>query len=456
VTDLARLSAAELLAGYAARTFSPPEVMESLARRIEDVEPRLSAFVTLTLDEAAAGAAAAEARWQAGTHRPLEGVPFAVKDLFDTAGVRTTYGSPMFAEHVPTSDAEAVRLANEAGAILVGKTSTHEFAWGITGYNAHFGTGRNPWNLSYVSGGSSAGSGAALAADEVPLALGSDTGGSIRVPAAFCGVVGLKPTYGRVSAAGVFPLAPSLDHVGPLARTPRDARLFLSVLAPAEPVPARADVRGLRIGICADLVPVEPDPAVRRALDDTIAILAGLGCESVEVDFDGAAGIRGIHAAVQQVEALRTHRDAGLWPQRRSEYGEDVGGRLAAAETVTFDDYVEAIAAREQLRARFDRLFDAVDLLVTPVSPASPVEWGLEDLEHLGERRLFRDLVLPLSTPQDVVGVPACSVRAGFDEHGVPVGVQLTGPRGSEAALLAAADAFFHATPELQGRRPEI
>jgi aspartyl-tRNA(Asn)/glutamyl-tRNA(Gln) amidotransferase subunit A len=456
VSDLTSFSAVELLDGYASRRFSPVGVIEALAERIEAVEPSLKAFVTLALDEAAAAAEVSEARWRAGTQRPLEGVPYAAKDLFDTAGLRTTYGSPMFADNVPARDAEVVRLARETGAILVGKTSTHEFAWGVTGANRHFDTGRNPWNLEVVSGGSSAGSAAALAADLVPLALGTDTGGSVRTPAAFCGVVGLKPSYGRVSVEGVFPLAPSLDHVGVLARTPADVRLLLDARQSAHSTSSARDLRGIRLGLCGDLVPVEPAPAVSRACEDATAVLVGLGARTVEAAFANAAGIRDVFATIQQAEALRTHRDAGLWPGRRSEYGEDVRGRLAAAEAVTFDAYVAATAAREQIRAEFDRLFDAVDLLLTPVSASGPVAFGAEELEHLGERRQFRDLVLPLTTPQNLAGLPACTVRAGFDEQGLPIGVQLTGARGAEATVLAAAEAFVAATPELQSRRPVL
>jgi aspartyl-tRNA(Asn)/glutamyl-tRNA(Gln) amidotransferase subunit A len=454
VTELAHVSAGDLLTGYRARAFTPREAIEAVARRIEAVEPALKAFVAQGLDEAVAAAETSGRRWQEGAARPLEGVPFAVKDLFDTTGLRTTYGSPIFAEHLPGADAEAVRLLEEAGAILVGKTSTHEFAWGITGYNPHFGTGRNPWRLDRVAGGSSAGSAAALAADEVPLALGSDTGGSIRVPAAFCGVVGLKPTYGRISAAGVFPLAPSLDHVGPLARTPADVMLALGVLAP--PVQQPRPLHGLRIGACPELMPVEPTAAVRRAAEGSVAVLVELGLEATAARLEGPVDFRALHAVIQQTEALRSHREAGLWPGRRDEYGADVRARFEGAESVSFGDYVAAIAEREALRTRFGRLFERVDLVLTPVSPCPPVEWGLDELDHLGERRLFRDLVLPVTTPADIVGVPACAVRAGFDDDGLPIGIQLTGPPGSDATVLAAAAALYEATPEIQRRRPEL
>ena len=268
VSDAVHLSAGQLLAAYRALELSPVEAVDELADRIGELDPLVGAFTTLCLERAREEAQAAEAAYRRGdTDRPLLGVPIAAKDLFDSAGVRTTYGSPMFGDHVPAADAAALRLAREAGAILVGKTQTHEFAWGISSVNLLMGTSRNPWSPDRMSGGSSGGSAVALATHLVPLALGSDTGGSIRVPSAFCGTVGLKPTYGRISAAGVLPLARSLDHPGPMARTPADAGLLLAAIAGLDPHdPATEDkplgdlageleagLEGLRIGLCPDL-----------------------------------------------------------------------------------------------------------------------------------------------------------------------------------------------------------
>jgi aspartyl-tRNA(Asn)/glutamyl-tRNA(Gln) amidotransferase subunit A len=456
VSELARASACELLAGFEARAFSPVEALNAIARRIESVEPALHAFATLTLDRALKEAAVAAARWENGTARPLEGVPFAAKDLYDTRGIATAYGSPIFAGHVPADDAEAVRLLRAAGAILVGKTTTHEFAWGVTGCNRHFGTGRNPWSLAHVAGGSSAGSAAALAADEVPLALGSDTGGSIRIPAAFCGVAGLKPTYGLVSTAGVFPLAHSLDHAGPMARTPADLRIAFAALVPATWQATPRDVRGLRVGVCAAPAGVQPTAGVERAVEEAGGVLAGVGCTTAEVEVEVDDSARRAFAVIQQVEALAVHRRAGLWPARRDEYGDDVRGRLEGAESVTLDEQVAAGIERERLRARFERLFDVVDLLLLPICSCPPVEWGLDELDHLGERRPIRDVVLPVTSPVNLAGVPACAVRGGLDDGGLPIGLQLVGPRGSDATVLAAADAYSDATPDLQQRRPTL
>jgi len=436
-SELTSATALELLAGYRQRAVSPVEVVDALAARIEVVEPRLKAFATLTLDEARAQAVRAEQAWARGTARPLEGVPLAVKDLFDT------------------KDAVAVRIAREAGAIVLGKTSTHEFAWGISGWNPHFDHGRNPWLLDRVAGGSSAGSGAALAAWEAPLALGTDTGGSIRAPAAFCGVVGLKPTFGSVPADGVFPLASSLDTVGPLARTPADAALLWSVLA-GRHLEVDPDVSGLRVATSPGLMSLEPIPAVRTALEHVLTTLESVGATRVEVALPDSRELFEVFGIIQQTEALQAHRRRGLWPDRRDEYGADVRSRLENAESITPEDYVGATSRREWIRAAWTAAFRDVALVATPVAPLSPSRLGEEEVEFFGETKLFRRLMLRYTTPQNLAGLPACSVRAGFDALGIPIGIQLAGRPGAEATVLAAAQAFFDATPALQDRWPEF
>jgi len=471
VTELHELSAAALVEGYRDGVFSPVEVVDALARRIETLDPALGAFSALCLDRARGEAVAHEQAWVAGAPAgPLAGVPFGVKDLFDSAAVRTAYGSPMFADHVPGADAEAVRRARAAGAIMVGKTQTHEFAWGITSVNTLMGTSRNPWAPDRVSGGSSGGSAVALAADLVPLTLGSDTGGSIRVPSAFCGTVGLKPTYGRVSAAGVFPLARSLDHPGPMARTPADAALLLEAVAGVDAAdPATRDVplggpsddlarglAGLRVGVCPDLHLVTLSPDVQQAFDGVVRAAADLGAVLTEVRLSEAELAYPAFGTIQRAEALFTHTQAGLYPARQAEYGDDVRGRLEQATRVKLPDYLAASADRERLRAAFARVFGEVDLLLTPVSAGSPVPIGDERVVHLGVELDFRELVMSYTVPQDLTGLPACTVRAGFDALGIPVGVQLTGPRWSEGLVVRGAHALHAATPEIQARRPDV
>jgi aspartyl-tRNA(Asn)/glutamyl-tRNA(Gln) amidotransferase subunit A len=441
-----------------------------LAARIGAVDELLGGFTALCLERALQEARDSEAAWARGEARALEGVPFGVKDLFDTEGVRTAYGSPMFASNVPARDAEAVRRARKAGAILVGKTQTHEFAWGITSVNRALGSAHNPWALDRVSGGSSGGSAVVLAAGEVPIALGSDTGGSIRVPAAFCGVVGLKPTFGRISGAGAWPLARSLDHPGPMARSPADAALLLEALSgvdPADPVTedvllgnVRGDLErgldGMVVGLCEDLHRVPLARGVGNVFEATLRTLEAAGGRLVEVALPEAELVLPSFRTIQSAEALDTHRRAGLYPARRDEYGEDVRSRLDAAVGVTVEQYLAASADRQRVRAGFARLFASCDVLVTPVSAGSPVSVGDETVMHDGVELTFRDLVMSYTTPQDLAGLPACSVRAGFDALGIPVGVQFTAGPWQEGCVLRAAQGLFDATPEVQQQRPAL
>jgi aspartyl-tRNA(Asn)/glutamyl-tRNA(Gln) amidotransferase subunit A len=459
-----------LLGEFASRRLSPVEVVDACAARIEAVDSRVGGFTALCLDRARTEARASEAAWGRGEARPLEGIPFGVKDLYDSEGVRTAYGSPMFTDHVPARDAEAVSRAREAGALLVGKTQTHEFAWGITSVNEALGSARNPWSPDRVAGGSSGGSGVVLAAGEVPLALGSDTGGSIRIPAAFCGIVGLKPTYGRISAARAWPLARSLDHPGPMATTPADAALLLEAVAgvdaddPSTVDAPLGDVRGelrrgldgLVVGICADLelVPLAAD--VRDVVDRAVRTLESAGARLVELELPEAGLVLPTFRTIQSAEALETHRRAGLYPARRDEYGADVLERLDAATEVTLEQYLVASADRERVRAAFAHLLRSCDVLLTPVSAGSPLPIGEESVVHEGRELTFRDLVMSYTTPQDLVGLPACAVRAGFDALGMPVGVQFTAAPWQEARVLRAAQGLWDAIPEVQARRPEL
>jgi aspartyl-tRNA(Asn)/glutamyl-tRNA(Gln) amidotransferase subunit A len=447
MSALHELSAGELLAGYRERDFSPREVVDALADRIADLDPALGAFNELCLDRARH-----EADAGLGGDGPLAGVPFAAKDLFDSEGVRTTYGSRMFAEHVPERDAAAVAALRAAGAILIGKTQTHEFAWGVTSINDAMGSSRNPWDTSRVPGGSSGGSAVALAARMVPLALGSDTGGSVRIPAAFCGVTGLKPTYGRVDARGVWPLAPSLDHVGPMARTPDDLALALGVLDGGGAVPAGApSLAGTTVAVCPDLHLTSPEPAVEGALRDAVAVLESLGARVEERPLPEAELVAPAFAALQLREALQVHTEAGLYPARADEYGHDVRRRLEHAAAADPRDYVSAVAARELLRAALARLLRDGALLITPVAATGPIRCS-DDRSDPG--RAFRAAVLPYNTPHDLAGIPSCAVRAGFDDDGMPVGVQIAAAPWHDERVLAAASAFHAATPEIQGRWP--
>jgi aspartyl-tRNA(Asn)/glutamyl-tRNA(Gln) amidotransferase subunit A len=461
--DVCELSAHELIAAYRGRSLSPVEVIDVTLDRIAATQPVLGAFATLCAERAREEAIACERAYLREQRvGALAGVPVGVKDVFDSAQLRTAYGSAMFATNVPATDAAAVRRVRAAGAILLGKTQTHEFAWGITSVNEAMGTSRNPWRPQRVPGGSSGGSAVALAARLVPLAIGSDTGGSIRIPSAFCGVVGFKPTYGRVSTEGLWPLAPSLDHAGPMARTPEDAALLVAAMGEAAPpagdtaAPASPGLAGRAIGVCPDFnnVPLAPD--VESAFHAAVGTVRELGARVVELRLPGTETMFPAFRLIQQAEALATHANAGLYPERAPEYGADVRGRLEAAERVTLADYLGATLSRERLRAATAALFERADLLLTPVAAGSPLSIGDEHVVHAGREIEFRELVMTYTVLQNLAGLPACTVRAGFDDLGIPIGIQFTGRPWSDVDVLSAAGAFFSATPAIQARWPEV
>jgi aspartyl-tRNA(Asn)/glutamyl-tRNA(Gln) amidotransferase subunit A len=441
MADITELGAVELLEAFRARRLSPAEALDAFASRIERVDGDLGAFAALCLERARTEAAVAERAYAPdGSARPLEGVPFAAKDIFDTAEVPTGYGSSMFADHLPDADAEAVHRMRMAGAILVGKTRTHEFAWGITSVNAQTGTPRNPRDPARVAGGSSGGSAVALASRQVPIALGTDTGGSIRIPSSFCGTTGIKPTFGSVSRRGVLPLAATLDHPGPMAHQVADLPPLLEVLR-GRPL-AVADA-GLRVGVCPELHRVALADDIQAVFDHAVTAIGQLYGGVVELAFSGAERIHPTFTTIQGAEAVITHRRAGLFPDRADEYGADVRGRLQAAQSITLEDYADATATRQALDRRIGLLFDQVDVIVTPITAVPPPLIADPDVvDHLGERMPLRDCVLPYTVPQDLFGLPTCAVPAGVDALGLPVAVQVWGARGSDSLVLGAASAL--------------
>ncbi len=463
--ELLALGVDALRGRYRERELSVVELIDAVAARIQRAQPLLNAFTTLSLDRARDEAVLADRRFAAGDERPLEGVPIGVKDLIDTEGVRTTYGSSIFDGHLPAADAEPVRRAREAGAIVVGKTGTHEFAWGITCENPHHGACRNPWDAERITGGSSGGSAAALAAGLVALAIGSDTGGSIRIPAAFCGVTGLKPTYASVSAAGTFPLAPSLDHVGPMAQRPREAWELCAVLAgrdsarqvpDAHAAPREGGLGGLRIGVSGALVGAAPSDEVETALAGVASVARELGAQVVEVELAAAELVERTFATIQRAEAFEVHRRLGLFPERADEYGADVRARLEQAAEIGLADYLAAAADRARIDAAFAAMFGEADVVITPVSPIAPVQIGRAMSVLRGAEVDFRRLVIPATSPQNLAGLPACTLRAGFDFDGMPIGVQITAPKGHDSRVVAVADSLYEATPAIQAARPEL
>jgi aspartyl-tRNA(Asn)/glutamyl-tRNA(Gln) amidotransferase subunit A len=464
--DLCFLSIAELGSLMRARTVSPVEVTEAHLARIERLNPVLNAFVTVMAAEARAAARRAEAELTAGRWRgPLHGVPIGVKDIFDTAGVRTTNGSSFYRDHVPTEDADAVCRLKDAGAILIGKCNTHEFAAGSTTNNPWYGPTRNPWALDRAPGGSSGGSGAAVAAFLCPGATGTDTGGSIRGPAACCGIVGLKPTYGRVSIRGIYPNAVSLDHAGPLTRTALDAGLLLGAMAGYDrrdptsvdvPVPDftggfDADVGGLRLALCPDLHFLELDAAVTSALEDAVIVFAELGAKIETVGFPLAHEVQPTREALSRGEFLALHRER--FAAHPEGYGADLHPRFADGARITLDDYVRACRMREAIRREFEEILRTVDALILPVAPCEAPLIATGAARVNGKDVTFSS-GLAMRQVINVAGLPAVAVPIGFGEAGLPLSMQIVGPAWGEAYILKIAHAYEVATPKLRRHRP--
>ena len=468
-TGLWGLTVAALQASYRSGKASPVEVVEVLSERIGSFDADIGAFTTLTLERAADEARVLTEELAGGASRgPLHGVPVGIKELFDVGGAETTYGSTLLAGRVPTEDAEAVRRLREAGCIVMGLTRSHEFGWGITTQHATRGSTRNPWAPERVPGGSSGGSAAALAMGFVPLALGSDTGGSIRIPAAYCGVAGFKPTYGRVSKRGAASLASSLDHPGPLARRVADLVPALEALSgydDADPTTTTGGLdtdgvenglTGLVVGVCPDLHPRPLWPDHRRIFEEALALVEEGGAKVTEVRFEDAAGIRPAFDSIQMAEAHHYHSVVlGLYPTRRDEYGPDIARRLELAAGVSLDAYLDARRAALGFRRTFARIFESVDVLLTPVTAGGPSTGATPDVViREGESIPFRDLVMGYTVPQDLAGLPVCAVPASLDDDGIPVAVQFTAAHGRDSLALRAGIGLENAIPEGVGWPP--
>ena len=449
-TDLCYLTLHEVAGRIRAKDVSPVEVTESVLERIDRLNPTLNAYITVMADEALVAARAAEAEIASGRYKgPLHGVPIGVKDLCATKGVRTTAGSKIMAGWVPDEDATVIARLREAGAVIVGKTHMHEWAFGATGLNAHYGPAHNPWDTERITGGSSSGSGAGVAAGLCFAALGSDTGGSIRMPASLCGIVGLKATYGRVSLKGVVPLAWSLDHVGPMARTARDCALVLNAIAGHDPDdPSSADVAvedwaaglegglsGLRIGVPTGYAYEHAEPDVAAVVSEALATLERLGAEVQQLELPVLADYWGAATSVLLGEAGAYHK--ANMEERPQDFGDDVRPRIQLGLDLKATDYVVAARLRDEARRTSDDVLLAdVDLLAMPatIRTAVTIDSVTTDDPTLGLTRM--------TAPFDLTGQPAVSVPCGFTEGGLPVGLQLVGRRFDERTVLRAAHAF--------------
>lgn len=453
-------------ASLRARRISAVELTRAALDRVRKLA-HLNAFITVLDEEALRQAAARDQELVRGHDRgPLHGIPVAVKDVFCTKGIRTTCGARIFADHVPDRDAAVVERLQAAGAVLLGKTNMHELAFGITSSNPHFGAVRNPWDPERIPGGSSGGSGVAVASGMALMAMGSDTGGSIRIPAAFCGTVGLKPTFGRVSRYGVMPLDFTLDHMGPLTRTVRDAAITLSVIAGHDPrdetssrrpvnsylPPEAVSLGGVRIGLPENFYFDRVDPEAAEAVRTMARTAESLGALVVPVRVPDIAAINTVGRIIVQAEASALLE---RYLNRRSEFGADVLALLDQGRLLPATDYINAQRLRRLMRSEFRSVFQQTDCLFTPTTPTAAPRIGQTTLEFNGASEDVRLASTRLVRAINVLGLPALSLPCGFNRVGLPLGLQIIGRPFDEALLFRVAAALEDAT-DFHRRKPAL
>ncbi|HTU35305.1 MAG TPA: amidase [Candidatus Acidoferrum sp.] len=457
-SDLCLLSIVDAAKLLQARKISPLELVDAAIDRIARLNPALNAFITITADRARCEARSAEREIARGRWKgPLHGIPVSLKDNISTRAIRTTAGSKILNDFVPRSDAEVAARLARAGAILTGKTNLHEFAYGISSNNPHFGPVRNPWNHDRIPGGSSGGSAAAVATGMCFGSVGTDTGGSIRIPSSLCGAVGLKPTFGSVSVEGIVPLCISLDHAGPIGRTVTDVCILLETIAGEFPKDAaRPDHRKLnrplpkklRIGWPEHYFFERVDSEVRTSIDAASQTFRSLGAQIVHVPMPSlAAALLPATNDVALAEAAHYHQSLGYFPARAADYGEDVRKRLEAGTKVTAVDYLRGRAKRPEAIAEFQTAFERVDVILAPATPIAAPPIGADEIVIDGETETVRSALVRMNRPANFTGHPAISIPCGFTRDGLPIGMQLIGPHWSEARLLAVAAAYESATP---------
>jgi aspartyl-tRNA(Asn)/glutamyl-tRNA(Gln) amidotransferase subunit A len=466
--ELCYLSAGELSRLIEKREVSPVEVVDAHLARIGETDATLNSFITLLPEPARAAARRAESEIQAGRYRgPLHGIPIGLKDLFNTGGVRTTSGSRVFDTFVPERDCTVAARFQQAGAILLGKLNLHPLAYGATGENADYGHMHNPWNPELVTGGSSGGSGSAVAAGQCTIAMGSDTGGSVRIPAALCGIVGLKPTYGLVSRYGLTPLSWCLDHPGPMVRTVADAALVMNVIAghdlndaasarvevPNYTDALKGDLRGLKIGVPREYFEAPLDPEVAAAVRLAIGQLGDLGATTTDVSLPMFRHAQAISGTILMAEAAACHRD--LLAKEGVKLYPPVRLRLEAGLFISAVDYLKAQQGRSVFNREARQMLKEVDLLVGPTEPvtAPPI---LAEKVQAGDQTIGTTAALTQYTRSyNITGFPAITVPCGFSRTGLPIGLQLAGRPFDELTVLRAAHAYEKATI-WHTRRPAI
>ncbi|MCM3713793.1 amidase [Alkalihalobacillus oceani] len=447
--EMLTLSLAEVAAHFQQKKLSPVEVTKQLLLRIEEVDPEINAFITIDQERVMSEAAEAEQEIQAGRYKgPLHGVAIGLKDLIYTKDMKTTMGSPLFADYVPSIDASVVERLQEAGAIIIGKLNTHQFAYGPTGDRSHAGPVKNPYDLTKMTGGSSSGSAAAVSACMCFGALGTDTGGSIRVPAAFCGIVGMKPTFGRVSKHGVFPLSWTLDHVGPMTRTVTDNALLLQVLTgydrcdpyslavEEENVSKKigASIKGIKVGLPSSFYYTDLHPEVRESMERSIAVLRESGAVIEEVHVPHIEQFAEAHKVILRSDAYAVHRER--LAAHPDEWDDEVKERLLTGLETKGFEYAEALQIRQQAKEEFAAALQQVDVLLTPTVPilAPEINGRHVDIESY-QKQHIRWSIMKLTAPTNFTGLPSLSLPSSRADNGLPIGAQLIGRPLDEALL---------------------
>lgn len=458
-TEPALMSLTSVAKAIAQKKFSSREVTISCLDRIAQWQPRLNAFMAIEAEEALAAADAADAALAKDSHRgALHGVPLAHKDMYYDAGHVVTCGSKIRRDFVATTTSTALQRLKDAGTIRLGSLQMVEFAYGPTGHNVHYGAVHNPWALDRITGGSSSGSGSAVAARLTFAALGSDTGGSIRLPAHFCGVTGLKTTVGRISRAGAMPLSQSLDTVGPLARSAEDCALLLGLMAGADPedptaiagplpdymAATREPIKGLTIGVPTAFYVDDLDPEVARILDETLAVLKREGANIVQVELPEQRQLTAACQFVLATEAAAFHK---RWMIERSgDYGPQVLMRLQNGLAISGVSYLEAMRWRGPALAAHNAAVAGVDAVIAPVSPVAAPTIAESDVGNSPDAEAMIQRLTRFTRPINYLGLPSLSIPAGFTTGGLPVGMQLVGRSFDEAMILRLGAAFQRAT----------
>ncbi len=463
--NVLHLSLGSLANKMRAKQISPVEVTRQLLERIDSVNAESNAYISVLHEEASAAASRAEKEIAAGNVRgPLHGVPVGLKDIIYTNGVRTTMGSQIFRNYVADHDATVVEKLKEAGAVVVGKLNTHQFAYGPTGDRSYFGPVKNPYDGTKISGGSSSGSGAAVAASLCYAALGTDTGGSVRIPASCCGVVGMKPTFGRVSKYGIFPLSWTLDHVGPMTRTVEDNAIVLGVLSghdARDPYSVRKEtedftryldreMQGSVVGVPSSFYFENVEEEVQAIVNKAIEVFRNLGAEIREVEIPDSEQILAAQRVVLVSEAFAVHEKR--LRDQPEHFEEEVRDRLLTGEATRAYEYIQAQQVKRVAVQEYSQALEEADVLVSPTIPVLPTDIGQREVNIRGYKEHVRSALTRLTGPTDLNGFPALSIRCGYSASGLPVGLQLVGRPFDEANLYRFGHAFEQTNPTRASR----